>query len=99
MDTLHARISPKAAVAAGFQLFRELFAGARTSHVLLEGLDYVEHEDAWHVRIGFDAGRNKETGGAFANAGIGQKTVEPLREYRSFYLNATTGDFIRVEGA
>ncbi len=98
MDTLHTRIPPKAAVEAAFREFKELFAGARTSHVLLEGLEYDEHEDVWRVTIGFDVGRNRETGSEnpLAPWGPTNRSKEPIREFRQFLLNANSGDFIKM---
>ena len=99
MDTLQGRISPKRAIDEAFKTFRDFFSGVRTMHILLEGLEYLEVGDEWRVTIGFDSGRSKETGGPFVSAGLGQKTSEPIREFRSIYLNAKDGAFLRMDPA
>ena len=99
MDTLQGRLTPKAAVEAGFKEFRGLFAGQRATHVLLEGLELFAEDDLWRVVIGFDTGRSKETGSAFALHGLGPRTLEPIRELRAILIDAKTGALVRMEGA
>ena len=96
MDTLQDRINAKAAVNAAFGHFKDLFGSARTSHVLLEGLEYSDSADEWRVVIGFDTGRQKETGSPVDGV-LGRKTTEPIREFRSIYINACDGSFVRME--
>jgi hypothetical protein len=95
MDTLQDRIGAKDAVDAAFRFFRELFGGTKTSHVLLEGLEYDERDDRWRVVIGFDTGRHKETNGSLL-ATMGQKTTEPISELRTIYVNARDGTFVSM---
>lgn len=97
MDTLQDRMNAKAAVDAAFVHFRELFGSARTTHVLLEGLEYLDSEDQWRVVIGFDAGRHKDSGGPLLTMGLGPKTTEPIREFRTIYINARDGSFVRMD--
>ena len=97
MDTLQTRISPKQAVARGFEEFESLFEGNRLKYVLLEGLFYDDTTDEWRVTIGFDTGRTKESGGPFAAAGLGGKTSEPIREFRTIYLRGDDGSFVRLD--
>ena len=97
METLQDRISAKAAVDAAFGHFKELFGTAHTSHVLLEGLEYFDRDDEWRVVIGFDSGRHKDTGGPLLAVGIGPKTIEPIREFRTIYLDARDGSFRRMD--
>jgi hypothetical protein len=87
------RLNAKQAIEAGFQLFQDFFDKADTSRVLLEGLEYLESDGEWLVTIGFDAGRKKETSSSF---GFGERTLEPVREKRQFFLNAKDGSLLRM---
>lgn len=99
MDTLHSHLSPKQAIEAGFKLFNEFFQGSRKMHVLLEGLELDDYSKNWLVTIGFDTGRSKDSGNDLSVIGIGQKTTEPLREFRILHINAETGEFVKMERA
>jgi hypothetical protein len=97
MDTLQDRLSAKSAVNAAFVYFKDLFSDARTFHVLLEGLEYLDVADQWRVVIGFDTGRKKEAGNSFVSAGLGERTTEPIREMRAIFVDAREGSFVRME--
>ena len=97
MDTPQRRITPKEAVALGFSEFENLFDRKSLKHVLLEGLELVEETDQWRVTIGFDSGSFKEYSAPFVVQGLGEKTKEPIRAFRSVYLRADDGRFVRME--
>lgn len=100
MDGAQNGLKAKDAIDAGFRVFREFFAGTRTSHVLLEGLEYFESDDTWSVIIGFDVGRSKEKreGMAAYMPGLGgSNTSEPLREARQFIVSGKDGSFVRMD--
>ena len=97
MDTVEQRLSPKEAIDAGFRVFREFFAGTRTSHVLLEGLEFFEKEDRWSVTIGFDTERRREKREGLAALTLGGNTSEPIREIREFLVDAKDGSFVRMK--
>lgn len=99
MDAVKQRLSAREAIDAAFKVFREFFTGTRTSHVLLEGLEFLESDDQWSVTIGFDTGRSKEKreGLAAVMPGLGgSNTSEPIREIREFLISAKDGSFIRM---
>ena len=99
MDGAQAGLKAKDAIDAGFKVFREFFVGTRTSHVLLEGLEYYETDDTWSVIIGFDVGRSKEKreGMSAIMPGFGgSNTSEPMREVREFIVSGKDGSFVRM---
>lgn len=95
MGALKSGLSADAAINAAFEFFEKYVRphGGRMSHVLLEGLQYVDTEDAWMVIIGFDVGRERETGSPL---GFGERTKEPIRETRQFFISASDGNLIRM---
>lgn len=98
MDGDQSVLKAKEAVDAAFSLFREFFPHKEVKRVLLEGLEYLEHDQFWKIRIGFDAGGVKISEPSYSTMGIlpGNTTREPIREFRDFYLNAHDGSLVRI---
>lgn len=88
------RLSPKEAVDAAFEHFRELYAERQFKHLLLEGISFNSLYDSWDVTIGFDIGRKKTSGGQMSLFGGEQ---EPLREFRLLRVGANDGAFLGME--
>lgn len=90
-------LTPKEAIDAAFRHFRDFYADASLSNVLLEGLDYIEPEHAWEVAIGFDAGRSRRTTQSSLSLAIGGAVQEPIREVRTIVIDAADGRFRRMK--
>lgn len=101
MEKDRTKLAPKEAVEKAFEHFRLFFAGQITDHVLLEELEHNDDKKEWRVVIGFDVGREKR-GDGYGPAstsllgGLMPHEREPIREYRTIYLNDSDGSFIRM---
>lgn len=86
-------LTAKEAIRIAFDRFREYFEQSDVTKVLLEGLEFDEHANEWHVTIGFDAGRFRETGPTSIGSMIGalREQREPIREFRRFVIDAASG--------
>lgn len=91
-------LTAKEAIRIAFDRFREYFEQPDVTQGLLEGLEFDEHADEWHVTIGFDAGRFRETGPTLIGslAGALREQREPIREFRRFVIDAATGTSKRM---
>lgn len=99
MDTAHPWIQPKQAIDAAFVLF-EQFMGSR-ERILLEGLHLDQGLNQWAVTIGFDSER--EVPGkpdiSLLAAGMTFNRLphhEKHREFRTFFLSASDGSFVKM---
>ena len=112
MDTLQNRISPKDAGVLGVQLFKEVMPAETYDRVLLEGLVLDEVNDRWEVTVGFDTLRTipdaeRNIGGIYTGTSAVDtlarrllgKTVaqEIVREFRTLYLKAADGSFVKMD--
>ena len=97
MDDANTIIKARDAIQSAFDLLEQYFPATDRRNTLLEGLEYLDSEDQWRVVIGFDTGRHKESGGPLLTMGLGPKTTEPIREFRTIYLNARDGSFVRMD--
>lgn len=91
-------ISAKKAIDAAFLFFREYVPQKEVRHSLLEGLSFDEYNGQWVVKIGFDLGRRRKVGSSILTTmNLEQPLEEPIREFRTLYINGRTGEFIRME--
>ena len=108
MDGAQSKLSPKDAGAMGIQSFKEIMPEQSSQRVLLEGLEYDPDMDTWAVTIGFDTLRPVPVArivGPFQNAlgslieSLVERTVESevVREFRTLYLKASDGSFVKME--
>lgn len=110
MDTLQNRISPRDAGVLGVQFFREVMPADTFDRVLLEGLELDEVDDRWEVTVGFDTFRaTRGVGKAFPGIyDIGSSSLSEMvlgktaaldvvREFRTVYLKAADGSFVKMD--
>lgn len=109
MDTLQTRLSPKDAGIRAAEIFREIMPDQTQNRMLLEGLDYDDKGDVWQVTLGFDTVRDMLTphplaaniegtlrrmADAFAERHAEREVV---REFRTIYLKAADGSFVKMD--
>jgi hypothetical protein len=105
-------LSPKEAIALGWQYFDELMGGQSGNRVLLEGLSLSDETGNWIVTFGFDSERPKAKRSvsiaALALGGVAAKMkdeisklqeFELVREFRSIHLSPDDGRFVKLEHA
>lgn len=96
MSDVMTHLKAKEAIDAGFKVFNEIFSDVELKYVLLEGLEYDENANQWHVTIGFDAGRTGFSEGLFPFADRGTQII---RETRELTLTGDTGLLVRMSKA
>ena len=111
MDTLQNKISPKDAGALGVKFFQDVMPSGSFDRVLLEGLELDDVNNRWEVTVGFDSVRalpkpEKVIPSIFAISAISrfvdemsEKVVEQeiVREFRTVYLKASDGSFVKMD--
>ena len=107
MDGTQSKLSPRDAGSLGIQSFKEIMPEESSKRVLLEGLEYDTRTDLWAVTVGFDTTRLvpqvwPTTASIAANPHIsalgppyGDKEI--VREFRTLYLKASDGTFVKME--
>lgn len=74
----------------------ELFADENIKDLGLEEVTFNESENSWNVTLGFDAHRTRIIRPTLTMA-LQNITEEPLREYKSFQINAENGHLIGMK--
>ena len=109
MDGAQSKLSPKDAGAMGIQSFKEIMPEQSSQRVLLEGLEFEPDQDIWVVTIGFDSWRvvpepevlHESAFSALKKVilDMHDKTVvrQIVREFRTVYLNARDGTFVKMK--
>lgn len=112
MDTLQNRISPKDAGLLGVQFFKDVMPPENYDRVLLEGLELDEDNNRWEVTVGFDTFRaipeatmripgQHDTGSSIKSLidSMVGKVIKPeiIREFRTVYLKAADGSFVKMD--
>ena len=112
MDTLQNRLSPKDAGVLGVALFKEIMPLQSSDRVLLEGLNFDDENNLWEVTIGFDTFRILPETQTIRPRFFGQSSAvrqliesmaekkieqETVREFRTVYLKATDGSFVKMD--
>ena len=82
------KIDVKAAVASAQQYVKELYAGQSLRDLLLEEVEYVEHENEWRVTIGFSLPKEEQS--------MVFTPRQLSRHYKEVRVNAETGESISM---
>lgn len=91
-------LSAKEAIDSAFAFFREHVPQNKVRHELLEALKFDEYEQKWVVQIGFDMGRRRRVGSPFpSHLNLEQPLEEPIREFRTIFIDGKTGKFKGME--
>ena len=101
MDGTQSKLSPRDAGSWGIQSFKEIMPEESSKRVLLEGLEYDTRTDLWAVTVGFDTTRLVPqvwpTTASIAALGPPYGDKEIVREFRTLYLKASDGTFVKME--
>jgi hypothetical protein len=96
MSDVMTHLNAKEAIDAGFKIFHDIFSDIQPKFVLLEGLEYDEKANHWHVIIGFDAGRTGLVEGMFP---FSDHKTQIIRETRELTLTGDSGLLVRMSKA